>query len=50
MINTGQQIGGSIGTAVLSTLASSAVTSYMDGRARTPDVVAGRPSSIRRST
>jgi EmrB/QacA subfamily drug resistance transporter len=40
MINTGQQIGGSIGTAVLSTLASSAVTSYMDGRARTPDVVA----------
>ena len=40
MINTGQQIGGSIGTAVLSTLASSAVTSYMDGQARTPDVVA----------
>ena len=39
MVNTGQQIGGSIGTALLSTLASTAVTSYMDGRPRTPDVI-----------
>jgi hypothetical protein len=28
MVNTGQQIGGSIGTALLSTLASSAATSF----------------------
>jgi EmrB/QacA subfamily drug resistance transporter len=40
MVNTGQQIGGSIGTALLSTLASSALTSYMDGRPHTPDVLA----------
>jgi EmrB/QacA subfamily drug resistance transporter len=40
MINTGQQIGGSIGTAVLSTLAASAVTSYAEGRPRTADVAA----------
>jgi EmrB/QacA subfamily drug resistance transporter len=39
MVNTGQQIGGSIGTALLSTLASSSVTNYMDGRPRTPDVI-----------
>jgi EmrB/QacA subfamily drug resistance transporter len=39
MVNTGQQIGGSIGTALLSTLSSSAVTSYMDGRQQTPDVL-----------
>jgi EmrB/QacA subfamily drug resistance transporter len=39
MINTGQQIGGSIGTALLSTLSSSAVTSYMDGKQKTPDVI-----------
>jgi EmrB/QacA subfamily drug resistance transporter len=40
MVNTGQQIGGSIGTALLSTLASSAVTSYLDGRPRTAAVAA----------
>jgi EmrB/QacA subfamily drug resistance transporter len=40
MVNTGQQIGGSIGTAVLSTVAASAVTSYMDGRQPAPDVLA----------
>jgi EmrB/QacA subfamily drug resistance transporter len=40
MVNTGQQIGGSLGTALLSTLASSAVTSYASARPRTPDVLA----------
>jgi EmrB/QacA subfamily drug resistance transporter len=35
MVNTVQQVGGSIGTAVLSTIATSAVTSYLVGR--TPD-------------
>jgi EmrB/QacA subfamily drug resistance transporter len=40
MVNTGQQIGGAIGTAVLSSLFSSAVTSYMDGTTPTADVVA----------
>jgi EmrB/QacA subfamily drug resistance transporter len=40
MVNTMQQIGGSIGTALLSTLAASATTSYIDGHGRTPDVLA----------
>jgi EmrB/QacA subfamily drug resistance transporter len=40
MVNTGQQIGGSVGTAVLSTFASTAATSYMTGKAATPDVMA----------
>ena len=39
MVNTMQQIGGSIGTALLSTLAASAVTSQLAG-------VAGRPSQL----
>ena len=39
MVNTGQQIGGSIGTALLSTLAASAATSYLDGTTHTPDVI-----------
>ncbi len=39
-VNTSQQVGGSIGTALLSTLAASAVTSYADGRAGGPDVMA----------
>jgi EmrB/QacA subfamily drug resistance transporter len=34
MVNTMQQIGGSIGTALLSTLAASATTSYLDGKGR----------------
>ncbi|GAA1163271.1 MFS transporter [Streptomyces hebeiensis] len=38
-VNTMQQIGGSIGTALLSTLAASAATDYLAGRAPTPDVV-----------
>jgi hypothetical protein len=36
LINTGQQIGGSIGTALLSTLASSAATSYVTSHGPTP--------------
>jgi MFS family permease len=32
MVNTSQQIGGSIGTALLSTLAASAATDYLSGR------------------
>ncbi|MDO9356135.1 MAG: MFS transporter [Solirubrobacteraceae bacterium] len=38
-VNTMQQVGGSIGTALLSTLAASAVTSFADGRTN-PDVMA----------
>jgi len=40
MVNTGQQIGGSIGTALLSSLAASAVTSYVGTQRPTPDVLA----------
>jgi hypothetical protein len=40
MVNVGQQVGGSIGTALLSTLASSATTAYVAGKAATPDVMA----------
>ena len=35
-LNTAQQVGGSIGTALLNTLAASAATSYLVGRAVTP--------------
>jgi EmrB/QacA subfamily drug resistance transporter len=38
-VNTMQQIGGSIGTALLSTLAASAATDFMAGKTPTPDVV-----------
>jgi len=40
MVNTGQQIGGSIGTALLSTLSASAVTGYLAGKEQTADVLA----------
>jgi len=40
MVNTGQQIGGSIGTALLSTLAASATGSRLEGVRPTPDLVA----------
>jgi len=36
MVNTSQQIGGSIGTAVLSTIFTSAVTGYATSHARSP--------------
>jgi hypothetical protein len=37
-VNTGQQLGGSIGTALLNTIAASATASYLTGRAH------GRPA------
>jgi MFS family permease len=40
MVNTMQQIGGSIGTALLSTLAASATTSALAGKQPTPDLLA----------
>jgi MFS family permease len=40
MVNTMQQIGGSIGTALLSTLAASATTSALQGQRPTPDLLA----------
>jgi len=40
MVNVGQQVGGSIGTALLSTLAASAVTSFSAGKPQTADVAA----------
>src|SRR6185369_8912425 len=40
MVNTGQQIGGSIGTALLSTFAATAATNYATGHAPAPDLAA----------
>ncbi|WP_405937647.1 MFS transporter [Streptomyces sp. NBC_00726] len=40
MVNTSQQVGGSIGTALLNTLATTAATNYLVGRRPTPPVVA----------
>ncbi|MER5884530.1 MFS transporter [Streptomyces sp. NPDC001941] len=39
MVNTSQQVGGSIGTALLNTLATSAAANYLRGKQPTPDVV-----------
>jgi EmrB/QacA subfamily drug resistance transporter len=39
MVNTSQQIGGAIGTALLSTLAASAATDYLSGRVPGPEVL-----------
>jgi hypothetical protein len=39
-VNTMQQVGGSLGTALLSTLAASATTAFASGRVPTPDVLA----------
>jgi EmrB/QacA subfamily drug resistance transporter len=39
MVNTMQQVGGSIGTALLSSIFASAVSSYLDGRAPTPQTI-----------
>jgi predicted MFS family arabinose efflux permease len=39
-LNTAQQIGGSIGTALLSTLAGSAATAYLVGKNSTPQILA----------
>jgi EmrB/QacA subfamily drug resistance transporter len=40
MVNTSQQVGGSVGTALLSTLFASAVSSYASSHARTPGLSA----------
>src|SRR4051794_12718081 len=40
MVNTMQQVGGSIGTALLSSIFASAVTSFAEGKPRTPQVAA----------
>ncbi|WP_338703055.1 MFS transporter [Streptomyces sp. Q6] len=40
MVNTSQQVGGSIGTALLNTLATTAATSYLVGKQPTPQVQA----------
>ena len=40
MVNTSQQIGGSIGTALLSTLAVSATSEYLTGRTPAPEALA----------
>jgi Na+/melibiose symporter-like transporter len=39
MVNTMQQVGGSIGTALLSSIFASAMTSYLDGRRPSPEVL-----------
>ncbi len=39
MVNTMQQVGGSIGTALLSSIFAGAVTAYADGRAPSPQVL-----------
>ena len=39
MVNTSQQVGGAMGTAVLSTLASSATSSYVAARNATPEIL-----------
>ena len=40
MVNTMQQVGGSIGTALLSSIFASAVTSYAEGHPRGPELAA----------
>jgi hypothetical protein len=40
MVNTSQQVGGSIGTSLLNTLATSAAASYLVGKRPTPAVAA----------
>lgn len=40
MVNASQQVGGSVGTSLLNTLATSAATSYLAGRSPTPGVIA----------
>ncbi|CAG6399290.1 MFS transporter [Streptomyces cocklensis] len=40
MVNTSQQVGGSVGTSLLNTLATSAATSYLVGRRPTPGAIA----------
>jgi tellurite resistance protein TehA-like permease len=44
-INTGQQLGGSIGTSLLNTICASAVTSYTASHLNAATTVNGRPSA-----
>ena len=44
-INTGQQLGGSIGTSLLNTIFASTVTSYIAGHANPTNVVDGQPDA-----
>ncbi len=39
LVNTMQQVGGSIGTALLSSIFASSVTSYAEGKARSPQLM-----------
>jgi hypothetical protein len=48
MVNIGQQVGGSIGTALLSTLAADAATSYLGSH--TPSLAAAAQASLRSYT
>jgi len=41
MVNTNQQVGGSVGTALLNTIAASALTSYLLVHGHTPMALAG---------
>jgi hypothetical protein len=43
-INTGQQLGGSIGTSLLNTIFASTVASYIAGRLSPATVIHGHPS------
>ena len=45
-VNTGQQLGGSTGTALLNTVAASATASYLLAHAGPPTLVRGRPSHL----
>jgi hypothetical protein len=40
MVNTTQQVGGSIGTALLNTIAASALSSYLVAHGHTPEALA----------
>jgi EmrB/QacA subfamily drug resistance transporter len=44
LLNTGQQVGGSVGTALLNTLAASTTASYLTSHVSPRTVVAGHPS------
>ncbi len=43
LVNTGQQVGGSIGTSLLNTMAASAASAYLASHLRLPALAAGRP-------
>jgi hypothetical protein len=45
LVNTGQQVGGSIGTSLLNTMAASAAASYLAAHLSPRTTVAGRPSA-----